>query len=157
MSTWVNTLNVGDLVRSPQQDGWAGFTIPVEIEVASSVRVFVDSTDLDNKDIAAVVNTTGTTVTIGKGSDGDPVFGFITDISKDGAVAQVLLLGDTPWVAYAAATEDPDVNNSVQSKGSGKVKQSVANPTESAGQAEIGRGRVYKKDTTNSYVKLVFP
>jgi hypothetical protein len=150
-----STVGRGDFVRD-EQPSETRITTSVEIAVSASVRVFTE-TDLDNRDVAAVLNSTGTTPTVNKGSDGDPVYGFIEDIFTDGAGAELLILGQTKQVAYAAATEDPDVGDAVQSKGNGKVKQAIASPSISAGQRNIGRGHVFYKDTGNSYVKLLWP
>lgn len=156
MATWANTTGTADKVRSPQPEGDRVAFFAVEIFYTASARVFTE-TDLDDRKIAAVLNSTGVTLTVNKGTDGDPVFGFIDDISEDGAVADVLIVGVSPDVAYAAAAEDPDVGDAVQSKGDGTVKQAIATPTISAGQRNIGRGHVIYKDTTNSYVRILWP
>ena len=155
MATWVTTTGAADKIRSPQPEGSKIGVFPVEIHYTGGVRVFTE-TDIDNRDICAVLNSTGSTPTISKGADGDPAFGSIEDISEDGTTADVLVLGISSDVAYAAATEDPDIGDAIQSKGNGKVKQAIASPTISAGQRNIGRGHVIYKDTTNSYVRILW-
>lgn len=150
---WASTTGVFDRVRGPVPEGNKIMYFAIEI-LDSSGRVF-STTELDSREVAAVLASTGTVPTVSKGSDGDEVFGYIEDISQDGAVADCLVLGATDDVDYAAATEDPDVGNSVQSKGDGSVKQSIATPTITAGQANIGRHIVYYKDTTNTTVRLI--
>jgi len=155
MPTWADTAGAADKVRSPQPEGDKVAYFAVEIIRTASVREFVE-TDLDDRKICAVLESTGNTPTVGKGTDGDPAFGFIEDISEDGTTADVLILGVTSDVAYAAATEDPDVGDAIQSKGDGKVKQAIATPTISAGQRNIGRGHVIYKNTTDSYCRILW-
>lgn len=153
---WDNTTGVYDFVRSPEPDGAKVAYFAIEIDYVSSARVFTDS-DLTNYNTTAVMTGAGTTLTIDKGTDGDPVFGFVEEISEDGAVANVLVIGMTEEVNYAAAAEDPDVSNSVLSKGDGTVKQTPTAAAVAAGGQTDGRGIVVYKDTTNTRCKLWFP
>lgn len=154
--SWNSTTGVRDTVRAPQNYGGLGIFVNVEIKVTSTVREFTN-TQLDNKKVAAVLESTAADPEVGLGSDGDVVFGFISDISNDGAVATLLILGLTDWVFYAAANEDPDVNNSVLSKGDGSVKQTPTATDIAAGGNTDGRGSVVSKDTTNTFVKIAYP
>ncbi len=154
--SWNSTAGVRDTVRAPQSFDAPGIFIPIEIKVTSSVREFTN-TQLDNKKIAAVVESTGTDPEVGLGSDGDVIHGFVDDISKDGAVASLLIFGLTNWVFYAAATEDPDVQDSVLSKGDGSVKQTPTATNILAGGNTDGRGCVFAKNTTDTTCKLVYP
>jgi len=128
----------------------------MEITYTSSAREFTE-TELDASKTAGVLEQTGTNPTLGLGSDGDPVFGFLDDLTQDGAAGSFLTHGLTDWVFYAAAAEDPDVNDSVLSKGDGSVKQTPTATDVAAGGITDGRGIVFAKDTTNTKVKLSYP
>ena len=156
MATWTDKTNVFDFVRGPQMEGAKIAYMAVEIEVAATLRVFT-TTQLDNYKTAGVLASTGGTADVDMGSDGNPVFGFLEDISEDGATGMWLVVGMTNEVFYAAAAEDPDVSNSVQSKGDGSVKQTPTAATVAAGGQTDGRGIVITKTTTGTTCKIWFP
>jgi len=155
MATWTSKTNVFDFVRGPQMEGGKIAYMTVEIEL-STTRVFT-STQLDNFKTAGVLASTGATADVDMGSDGDPIFGFLEDISQDGATGLWLVVGMTNDVFYAAAAEDPDVNNSVQSKGDGSVKQTPTAAAVAAGGQTDGRGIVVIKTTTGTTCRIWFP
>ena len=154
---WVSTTGVFDLVRSPEPGGAKVAYFSVEI-LDSSGRVF-STTDLDNRTVCAVMDTgTAAGMVIDKGSENDPPVGYVEDISEDGAVAQVLVIGMTDDVNYSTtATEDPDVGDAVSSDGDGEVKQATDAATTGVGSRSVGRGHVVYKDTTNEMVRLWHP
>jgi len=149
---WQSTLGVFDVVRSPEGGGvkfYASFEI-----LDSSGRVFT-TTDLDNRTVAAVMTAN---FEIGKGSENDPIVGFVEDISQDGAVASTLVIGETDDVNYSETTdEDPDLGDKVVTDGDGEVKQTPDSASTGAGSRPVGRGHVIHKDTTTKMVRLLWP
>lgn len=156
MATWTDKTSVFDFVRGPQMEAGKIAYMNAEIEYDTTARVFT-TTELDNYKTAGVLASTGSTLDVDKGSDGDPIFGFLEDISQDGAVGMWLVVGLTNQVFYAAAAEDPDVGNSVQSKGDGSVKQTPTATDIAAGGQTDGRGIVVTKTTSGTTCQIWFP
>lgn len=151
---WQSTTGVFDFVRSPEA-GAPKFYGSFEIE-DSSGRVFAVA-DLDARTVCAVV-LSDADYEINKGSEDDPVVGFVEDISQDAAVASVLLFGISDDVNYSeTATEDPDRGDRIVTDGDGECKQTPDSASTGAGSRPVGRGYVLTKDTTNKMVRILWP
>ncbi len=150
-----NTLEVRDIVIYQLNEGGKLAYWNVEILV-STTRVFT-TTDLDNRTVCAVMDTgTAAGLVIDKGAENDPPLGYVEDISNDGAVGMVLVVGLSDDVNYSeTGGEDPDVGDAVSSDGDGEVKQAADGTT--AGSRDVGRGHVVSKDTTNFFVRMWHP
>ena len=144
-----------EFVRGAEQ-GLEGAII-MNFELIASVGVYdLTETDLDNQDVAGVLESTGTTPQVGKGADNDPVLGLLINISEGGKFGSFVVKGPAPECRYSTtSTEDPDIGDRVTSKGTGKVRQSQPAATAPAGGRDFGVGHVYYKDTTATTVKLI--
>ena len=144
-----------EFVRGAEQGLEGAIIMNFELIAASGVYDLTE-TDLDNQDVAGVLESTGTTPQVGKGADGDPIVGLLLNISEGGKFGTFIVRGPAPECRYSTAgSDDPDVGDRVVSKGTGKVKQSVENATTPAGGRDVGVGHVYYKDSTATTVKLI--
>lgn len=113
-------------------------------------------TDLTDKTVCGVLESTGTTPQVGNGADGDPVAGFMISMDEGEDHASFVVGGPCPECLYSAtAGEDPDVGDMVVSKGNKRVKQSTDLASTGAGGRGVGRGHVFWKDTAAASVKLI--
>jgi hypothetical protein len=126
--------------------------IVCEIYYTGGVFVFTEA-DITAGTVACIINSTGDSITISKGADNDPLFGFVLGISEDGKFASVGVKGIFD-ATFAAAAEDPDVGDKVTVKGDGKVKQAATLADTGAGARKIGTGFCIRKSSTTCSILL---
>lgn len=144
-----------EYVRGAEQGLEGAIIMNFELVAAAGVYDLTE-TDLDNKDVCGVLESSGTTPQVGKGSDNDPILGFLFGISEGGKFGSFVVRGPAPECRYSTtSTEDPDVGDRVTSKGSGRVRQSQPAATGPVGGRDFGVGHVFYKDTTAVTVKLI--